>query len=633
MRVTHNHHREGTRKMKRQFFRTAALIFSFLIISTWAGANQPQADPSNLSRDLSGAIAGGDQSETIDVIIQFNPKMIQRVKQNLSVHGGDIRKAFRALHGMAVRMPKDRIKALAATRGIRYITPDRKLEVLNHITREVIGVDQLREYDKGWDKGKGEGAHVAIIDSGIYRYTYDIFFRVNESVDFVDYHRGKDLHGHGTRVAGILSGNGALAYFNEYDVFPEGVAPKATITNLRVLDEIGAGEVSDVIAAIDWVMEYNADHEESRIRVINLSLGHPVFESYTLDPMCQAVEAAVLSGVVVVCAAGNYGYSDGQTMYGGIVSPGNHPLSISVGATDTKGTVGRSDDDVAAFSSRGPTLIDGVLKPDIVAPGTHIMSLLYYYSTIAQEHPEAIVDPEEFDSDANKPSYMYLSGTSMAAPVVSGTVALMLEANPGLTPNLVKAALMYTAQKMVEPDVFTQGAGYLNAEGAIRLASSLSPNIGQLQEGDSLLVDNVDPFTIIGEDTILWGSGIFWGDKVVWSDGIFWSDGDIWGSGIIWDQGIFWGDSDSWIEPLFQQYQDAYGQGIFWGDQGTGWTSGTGPKTDNVVFGNGIFWGDQVLDPNSCGASSADEVLFIGSGEDVTGLTKIDGNSPYYPKE
>jgi serine protease AprX len=600
-----------------------------------------------ISPDLHARILRGDPAESIDVIVQLNPNHLQDLKRVLSTCGATIRNSFESIDGLTVSIPIKLLPRIGRLQGIRYITPDRNLQPMNHITREAVGFDVIHgsqnkgEDDEGEDegeddekgKGKGKGICMAIIDSGL-NGKKDIGTRVARSIDLVNWwERGRDGHGHGTHVGGIIAGNGSQAQADDYSIFPEGGAPEGIIYNYRVLDENGTGSVSAVITAIDWIMQHNARNRiDRRIRVVNLSLGHPVFESYHLDPLCQALERAVLSGIAVVCAAGNYGYSDGKPVYGGIVSPGNHPLAITVGAVNTMSTVKRSDDLIAQFSSRGPTLIDGVMKPDIVAPGNSVLSLLPHDSTIEEEHPDVIVDPQEFDANKHTfPEYMRLSGTSMAAPVVTGTIGLMLETNASLTPNLVKIILMYTAQKMIEPDIFTQGAGYLNAEGAVRLASSLRGEIDRLRPGDHLLVEEVEPYTRICGEKVIWGSGIFWGDRAVWSDGICWGDGDLWGNGILWDQGIFWSDKEAWNEPLFKYYQEAYGQGIFWGDIGGFWTGDTGPKTENVVFGNGIFWGDSIVDPNSCGSSNTWEVLYTGDECDVSGLTVIDEMSTYYP--
>ena len=169
-----------------------------------------------------------------------------------------------------------------------------------------------------------------------------------------------------------------------------------------------------------------------------------------------------------MAAAGNRGKNaKGQIQYGGITAPGNAPWVLTVGASSTNGTPDRGDDTIANFSSRGPSYLDYAAKPDLLAPGHGTVSLAdplsAFYTT------QGAISDRGALSTAFKP-YLTLSGTSMAAPVVAGTVALMLQANPSLTPNVVKAILQYTAQEYPGYDALTQGAGFLNAVGAVRLA-------------------------------------------------------------------------------------------------------------------------------------------------------------------
>ncbi len=175
---------------------------------------------------------------------------------------------------------------------------------------------------------------------------------------------------------------------------------------------------------------------------------------------------------MVVAASGNYGHdSQGRIIYGGVTAPGNAPWVLTVGASSHMGTVDRSDDRIAGFSSRGPTAIDLAAKPDLLAPGVGIESLSdpgsAFYSTQSQYLLEGTVPTTYLP-------YLSQSGTSMAAPVVTGTVALMLQANPSLTPNQVKAILQYTAQVYPRYDPLTEGAGFLNAKGAVDLARAIA---------------------------------------------------------------------------------------------------------------------------------------------------------------
>ena len=174
------------------------------------------------------------------------------------------------------------------------------------------------------------------------------------------------------------------------------------------------------------------------------------------------------AGVVVVTAAGNLGKNaSGEALYGGVTAPGNAPWVLTVGASSTNGSLTRDDDAMAGFSSRGPTYLDWAAKPDLVASGVGTISLSAPNSTFYATRPQALVDGFVSGSDR---AYLTLSGTSMAAPVVAGTVALMLQANPALTPNAVKAILQYTAEQRAGYNALTQGGGFLNTMGAVRLA-------------------------------------------------------------------------------------------------------------------------------------------------------------------
>ena len=282
----------------------------------------------------------------------------------------------------------------------------------------------------------GAGIGVALIDSGIDPRHASLASRVVFTKDFTG-GDGSDAYGHGTHVGALIAGQAGQTADTSDN---QGVAPGARLINLRVLDAHGAGQASDVIAAIDWAIDNSAAYN---IRVINLSLGAAVVQSYKDDPLCEAVERAVSAGIVVVAAAGNYGVTkDGNLIFGGITSPGNDPAALTVGAVDMHGTAKRSDDTVAKYSSKGPTLYDLVLKPDLVAPGSRLVSAEAAGSYLATTYPERHVA----GSGAN--AYMALSGTSMAAGVTSGAVALLLEEKPRLSPQEIKLALQVTSSLM-----------------------------------------------------------------------------------------------------------------------------------------------------------------------------------------
>jgi serine protease AprX len=309
----------------------------------------------------------------------------------------------------------------------------------------------------------GAGVGVAILDSGIATHTAldsRVVARVNLVSDEPEV--TGDPFGHGTHIAGIVGGNRTAATWVT-PAFAGGSAPSVRLIDVRVLGASGAGRTSDVIAGIDWAIDHRND-PTLNIRVINLSLGHPVTEPSATDPLCQAVLRAVSAGITVVVSAGNYGLtSAGAPVLGGITSPGNSPAALTVGATDTKGTLGTSDDEVAEYSSKGPARYELVVKPDIVAPGTRIVSLEAQQSFISATYPQWHI------AGSGKNAYLRLSGTSMATAVVSGGVALLLNAEPSLTPAQVKMALQMGARFMPSAGLVGGGAGSVNFAQSLKI--------------------------------------------------------------------------------------------------------------------------------------------------------------------
>ena len=309
---------------------------------------------------------------------------------------------------------------------------------------------------------KGSGIGVAVIDSGIAPHSA-IGTRVVARVNLVSSEPGVtgDPFGHGTHVAGMIGGAGSAAS-RVTSAYAGGSAPAVKFIDIRVLGRTGVGYTSDVIAGIDWAI---ANRKTYGIRVINLSLGHAIAESYKTDPLCLAVERAVKAGIVVVTSAGNYGLTPtGQKVLGGITSPGNSPAAITVGALDTKGTADRRDDVVAPYSSWGPSAIDMNVKPDVVAPGTRIVSLEADGSYIATHYPSWHV------AGSSSNAYLRLSGSSMATGVVSGGVALLLNAEPSLSPAQVKIALQTGARFMPSAGLIGAGTGSVDFAQSIKIA-------------------------------------------------------------------------------------------------------------------------------------------------------------------
>src|SRR5208283_3216423 len=279
--------------------------------------------------------------------------------------------------GAAYRMPASMVEDLANDPEVVYISPDRKLRGAgsgapgNAIDYHTDAINAPAAWVQGLD---GTGVGVAVIDSG-FGVNADLNANnVVYSQDFTGLGSTVDQFGHGTHVAGIIAGDGySSSLSNDFYTF-NGIAPNASLVNLRVLDANGAGTDSDAIAAIQTAIQLSSTYN---IRIINLSVGRPVYESYTQDPLCQAVEQAWQAGIAVVVAAGNYGRDNaaGTNGYGTITSPGNDPYAITVGAMNTEGTADRTDDVPASYSSKGPTVIDQVVKPDLVAPGNAVVSL------------------------------------------------------------------------------------------------------------------------------------------------------------------------------------------------------------------------------------------------------------------
>ncbi len=232
-----------------------------------------------------------------------------------------------------------------------------------------------------------------------------------------------------------------------------------------------------------------------------MSLGAPVLQPYRDDPVCAAVERAVRAGILVVAAAGNMGQAaDGRRVMGGIVSPGNSPYAIAVGALDTKGTAERADDVVAPFSSSGPTRYDLVLKPDLVAPGRRVTSAESVGSLLSVNFPERHV------AGSGPNSYIQGSGTSMAAAVVSGAAAVLIEERPGLQPLTTKAALQLTSTFLPASGLIQGGSGSLNVLAAAEF----------VRDGD------LSDTTIAGDGDCLSGAmaDVIWGDSdtVIWPE-------------------------------------------------------------------------------------------------------------------
>ena len=407
-----------------------------------------------LSADLADHMAVGSQA--IDVIVHGDQPTVDALARSVNVPV----KRYLKRGGAVLRLNAGQLAALQADPAVDHLSGDARIHSVAEVTASSIGADQAWAGANELRSLSGKGVGVAVIDSGIDSAHNALKGHVVVTKDFTG-GNGVDLYGHGTHVAGIIAGTkGRTADTAAY----QGIASGAYIINLRVLGADGSGKASDVIEAIDWAIDHRTDYN---IRVINMSLGGPVLQPYRDDPMCEAVERAVNAGIVVVAAAGNFGKAaDGRRIIGGITSPGNSPHVTTVGAIDTHDTPQRSDDTVAEYSSRGPTIYDRVLKPDMVAPGSHIVSAEVTGSYLSQTFSARHVAGSGHDA------YIQLSGTSMAAGVVSGAVALLLQEQPGLRPEGTKAVLQLTSSFMPESGMIAAGAGSINVLAAAELLKS-----------------------------------------------------------------------------------------------------------------------------------------------------------------
>ncbi len=537
-----------------------------------------QGQSGKLSKDLQHISASGN----VDVIVQYRTMPTDAHYARVSNRGGALRQDLRTLKAGAFKVSVKSLPDLANDPDVSFISPDRPVAASSNYSNPDFYEDAVLA-QAAWTQYDGSGIGVAIIDSGIASrsqrgggfFSYglsngsDFGNRVVYNQSFVQGEKWifSDPYGHGTHVAGILAGNGANSTGFGFTKTFVGMAGNANLINLRVLDENGSGTDSQVIAAIQTAIQLK---DVFNIRILNLSLGRGVFENYTQDPLCQAVEAAWKAGIVVVVAAGNDGRNDsaGTEGYGTINAPGNDPYVITVGAMKPMGTPTRTDDLIASYSSKGPTLFDHIVKPDLVAPGNRIISVLSSQNAPLYSSANALEDDYYFAFGGERPSRLYylLNGTSMATPVVSGAAALVLQQNPNMTPDQVKARLMKTAYKnfprystATDPttgisytsqyDIFTVGAGYLDVQNAIQttelapatLGSAMSPQAEQDSAGGLYMGNN--PSAVWG-NSVLWGTSDVWGSQVLWGTTIS-SESVLWGTSYIQDQSVLWGSSST----------------------------------------------------------------------------------------
>lgn len=439
------------------------------------------------------------------------------------------------------------------------------------IVRRAVGADRVHA-GTGVDARTGVGVTVALVDSGVWTGHPDLpASSVVAWRDFVDANGDgvgdddgavlQDRYGHGTMVASVL--------VNQRPGM-RGVAPDVDLLVARVLDDAGAGTISGAVTAIDWII---GEAPARGVDIVHLSVGAAPRSSFVDDPLAMAADAALRAGLIVVAAAGNHGVAADGEVFGGIVSPATHPGVLAVGATDTWGTASRSDDGVADWSSRGPTAFDGIGKPDVVAPGAAVAVALRPGSRLWSQAKGGPLKHWP-GVDTKGTHVMVASGTSFAAPAVTGAIALLLEGHPGLTAIGARAALQITAQDVGDPSLLASGAGQINALGAARLVDFWTARAIGLDPAPPATFDLLEGKVAPWAMHVLWDGWLTTEEDVSWlNDGGVLGVGELGGTGILWDgmQPRYTGvrlSGDGLMSLDFASYDAIWGTGILWDGPG-----------------------------------------------------------------
>lgn len=362
--------------------------------------------------------------------------------------GGTIVTQYHIIDGVDALIPTAVEPLLAALPGIT-VTPDVSVSVQSvpestgpHTPSDVF-LQQTGATRLASDGDTGQGVTVAVLDTGIDNLP-DFSGRLVGGVDLTGGNNPyQDSYGHGTFVAGLIAGDGASSN-GQYS----GEAPGANLVSIKVAGADGTTHLGTLISGLEWAVDHQNRYG---IKILNISLGLKPTESTVLNPLDQAVEAVWNSGIAVVVSAGNAGPFNGT-----ILSPGDDPLVITVGALDDMATTSAADDEMTDFSSVGPTSPDGWVKPDLVTSGRSVVSLAAPGSTVYDDNPSARIGAANFVG----------SGTSFSAAITSGAAALVLADNPGLSPNQIKARLLGNTNPGPIGNPFTDGHGALNAYAA-----------------------------------------------------------------------------------------------------------------------------------------------------------------------
>jgi serine protease AprX len=644
-----------------------AIAATLLLPLTAQASGRPSGRYSKFDRVLRDAAASQSPAPQRVIIQTRSAAERAALKKALLAHGDVVEAEHPSLNALTVVVHGEDLNGLAANPAAAVVSSDSDVSVTGiKVTKAAKArKDGRTDFERFFQTGRalpaslreslgidrvaytGAGIGVAVIDSGI-----DPNRDLADSIaGFWDFTNGRsvpaaayDDYGHGTHVAGLIASSGRLSGGDF-----RGIAPGVRLFGLKVLDAQGRGRSSDVLRAIDFAI---ANRNTKGIDVINLSLGHPILESAATDPLVLAVERAVRAGLVVVVAAGNVGTdAAGNVGYAGVLSPGNAPSAITVGAVDTKNTAFHGDDRMAWFSSRGPTWYDGFAKPDVVAPGVGLVSDAARSSSLLSVFPQLAVTK-------NGKKFAVLSGTSMAAAVATGVASLVIEANrvahPGgyPTPNTVKAMLQYSAlpvlanKKFDEVDSLAQGTGEINPLGAVHLAEAIDSRARLNERWAQFFI----PATFIGGVVEPWSQELIWGselisnssalvthssifENIVWGtaradlDNIVWGtladfDNIVWGTNVVWAAHVVWGDRTIGVRLDGENIVWGTARGDFdnivWGtlrldNENIVW--GTLRDAENIVWGTvrdgeNIVWGTAILENIVWGTRTTENIVW-----------------------
>jgi hypothetical protein len=537
---------------------------------------------------------GSDQP--VSVIVRELPGAGSVPERAVEAFGGEVERYIPIIGGFVAEVPAAAVSELRRLDGIHSVTLNSRVRLLGSID----GIDPNKDPGSWlkvakntkllemWQHGfTGQGVDVALIDSGVAPVD-GLGMQVINGPDLSFDSQAENLtdvdtYGHGTHLAGLIAGRDSSIPPGKEDEDVDkrfvGAAPGARIVSLKVAASDGATDVSQVIAAIDWVVQHRAS-DGLNIRVLNLSFGTDGTQSYLEDPLAYAVEVAWLHGIVVVVSAGNSGFGTAQ-----LNNPAYDPYVIAVGADDTRGTDDPKDDVIPAWQTRG----NATRHPDLVAPGKSLISLRDPGSFVDEANPGARVGSSRFFRG---------SGSSQAAAIVSGAVATILEQHPELTPDQVKALLMTTAVPLPNADPVAQGEGLINLHRAREAKISTigaavqtwprSSGTGSLQLARGSVLTEDEGVVLQGEQTIFgdawdggsWASSSFEGTS--WTDGAW--NGRTW-SGRTWS-------GESWSG---RTWSGRTWSGRTW--SGNGWSAGEWGGSDAPsALSSGAWastlWGD-----------------------------------------